>query len=65
MIKRVFDRLFDDALGFGGGKPVLGLALEFRFAHEHGEHHGSADHYVFRGDGSGALALADAFGVIL
>ena len=52
-------------LGFGGGKAVLGLALEFRLAHEHREHHGRADHHVFRGDGGGALALADALGVIL
>jgi len=48
-----------------GGEAVLGLALEFRFAHEDREHHGRADHDVFRGDGGGALALADAFGVIL
>ena len=65
MIERVLDGLLDDALGFGGGEAILGLALEFRLAHEHREHDGGADHDVFRGDGSGALALADAFGVIL
>ena len=42
VVERVLDRLFDDALGFGGGEPVLGLALEFRLAHEHREHHGGA-----------------------
>ena len=35
-----------------------------RFAHEYREHHGGADHHVFRGDGGGALALADALGVV-
>ncbi len=52
-------------LRFGSRKPVLGLALEFRLAHEHREHHRSAHHHVFRGDAGGALALADALGVIL
>ena len=65
MVERVLDRLLDDALGFGGGEAVLGLALKFRLANEHGEHHGRAHHHVFRGDGGGAFALADAFGVIL
>ena len=65
VVERVLDRLFDDALGFGGGEPILGLALEFRLAHEHREHHGSARHDVFGGDAGGALALADALGVIL
>jgi hypothetical protein len=40
-------------------------ALEFRLAHEHREHHRSADHHVFRRHRGRALALADAFGVIL
>ncbi len=65
MVERVLDGLLDDALGFGGGEAVLGLALKFRFAHEHAEHHGCAHHHVFGGDGGGALALTDAFGVIL
>ena len=65
VVERVLDRLLDDALGFRGGEAVLGLALEFRLAHEHREHHGGADHDVFRDDGGGALALADALGVIL
>ena len=65
MVERVLDRLFDDALGFRGGEPILGLALEFRLAHEHREHHGRAHHHVFGGDRGGALALADALGVIL
>ena len=65
VVERVLDRLLDDALGFGGGEAILGLALEFRLAHEHREHHGGAHHDVFRGDGGGALALADALGVIL
>ena len=43
----ILDRLFDDALGFGGGEAILGLALEFRLAHEHGEHAGGAHHDVF------------------
>ena len=65
MVERVLDRLLDDALRFGGGEAVLGLALEFRLAHEHPEHHGGAHHDVFGGDAGGALALADALGVIL
>jgi hypothetical protein len=65
VIERILDGLFDDLLGFGGGETILGLALEFRLAHEHREHHGGADHHVFRSDGAGALALADAFGVVL
>ena len=65
VVERVLDRLFDDALGFGGGEAVLGLALEFRLAHEHREHHGGAHHDVFGDDAGGALALADALGVIL
>ena len=65
VVERILDRLFDDLLRFRRGKPVLGLALEFRLAHEHRKHHGRADHHVFRGDGGGALALADALGVVL
>ena len=64
MVERILDRLLDDLLGFRGGKAVLGLALEFRLAHEHREHDGSSHHDVFRGDGRGALALADALGVV-
>ena len=64
MVERVLDGLLDDALCFGGGEAVLGLALEFRLAHEHREHDGSSHHHVFRGDGGGALALADALGVV-
>ena len=65
MIERVLDRLLDDALRLGGGEPILGLALEFRLADEHREHGAGADHDVVAGDGGGALALADALGVIL
>ena len=65
MVERVLDRLLDDALRFGGGEPVLGLALEFRLADEHREHGAGADHDVVGGDGGGALALADALGVVL
>ncbi len=65
MVERILHRLLDDALRFGGGEAVLGLALEFGLAHEHREHHGCTHHHVFRGDGRGALALADALGVIL
>ncbi len=65
MIERVLDRLLDDPLRFGGGEPVLGLALEFRLADEHREHGAGAGHHVVRGDRGGALALADALGVIL
>ena len=46
MIERVLDRLLDDPLRFGGGEPVLGLALEFRLADEHREHGGGARHHV-------------------
>ena len=42
-------------LRFGGGEAVLGLALEFRLAHEHRQHHGGAHHHVFRGDGAARL----------
>ncbi len=35
VIERVLDGLLDDALRLGSGKAVLGLALEFRLAHEH------------------------------
>ena len=65
MIERVLDRLLDDALRLGGGKPILGLALEFRLADEHREHGAGTDHDVVAGDGGSALALADALGVIL
>ena len=65
MVERVLDRLFDDALRLGGGEPVLGLALEFRLADEHRQHGAGADHDVVAGDRGGALALADALGVIL
>ena len=65
MIERVLDRLLDDLLRFGGGEPVLGLALEFRLADEHREHGAGAGHHVVRGDRGGALALADTLGVIL
>ena len=64
MVERVLDRLLDDALRFGGGEAVLGLALEFRLADEHREHGAGADHHVVGGDGGGALALADALGVV-
>ena len=50
---------------FGGGEAVLGLALELRLADEHREHAAGADHDVFAGDRGGALALADALGVVL
>ena len=65
MVERVLDRLLDDPLRLGGGEAVLGLALEFRLADEHREHGAGADHDVVGGDGGGALALADALGVIL
>src|SRR6185312_3290955 len=65
VVEGVLDRLLDDALSLGSGQAVLGLALEFRLAHEHREHHGGSRHCVFRGDAGGALALADALGVIL
>ena len=65
VVERVLDRVLDDALRFGGGEAVLGLALEFRLADEHREHAAGADHHVFAGDRRGALALADALGVVL
>ena len=46
MVERVLDRLLDDALRFGGGEAILGLALEFRLADEHREHGAGADHDV-------------------
>jgi len=64
VVERVFDRLLDQALSFGGGEPVLGLALEFRLADENREHRPGADHDVIAADGGGALALAAALGVI-
>ena len=48
MVERVLDRLLDDALRFGGGEAILGLALEFRLADEHREHGAGADHDVVR-----------------
>ncbi len=65
MVEWILDRLFDDALGFGGGEAILGLALEFRLAHKYREHHCSTHHDVFRRDRGAALALSDALGVIL
>ena len=65
MIERVLDRLLDDPLRFGGGEPVLGLALEFGLADEHREHGGGARHHVVAGDGVGALSLTHALGVVL
>ena len=35
MIEGILDRLLNDPLSLGGGKTVFGLALKFRFAHEH------------------------------
>ena len=65
MIERILDRLLDDLLRFRCGEPVLGLALEFRLADENRQHGAGAGHHVVRGDEGGALALADALGVIL
>ena len=65
MVEGVLDRLLDDALRLGGGEAVLGLALEFRFADEDREHGRGANHHVLAGDRGRALALADAFGVVL
>ena len=65
VVERVLDRVLDDALRFGGGEAVLGLALEFRLADEHRQHAAGADHHVVAGDRRGALALADALGVVL
>ena len=65
VVERIADRLFDDALGFGGRETVLGLALEFRLAHEHRQHAGRARHDVIAVDRRGALFLADAGGVVL
>ena len=65
VIERILDRLLDDALRFGGGEAVLGLALEFRLADEHRQHAAGAGHHVVAGDGRGALFLPDARGMIL
>ena len=65
VVERVLDRVLDDARRLGGGEAVLGLALEFRLADEHRQHAAGADHHVVAGDRRGALALADALGVIL
>ena len=64
MVERVFDRLLDQALRFGGRKPILGLPLEFRFADEHRKQSAGADHDIVAGDSGSAFALADAVGVI-
>jgi hypothetical protein len=64
VVEWVFDCLLDQSLGFGGGKPILGLALELWLADKDGEHRASADHDVVAADGGGALALAAALGVI-
>ena len=65
VIERVAHRLLDDALRFGGGEAVLGLALEFRLTHEHRQHAAGAGHDVVAGDRRGALFLADSGGVVL
>ena len=65
VIERVLDRALDDARRLGGGEPVLGLALEFRLADEHREHRRRAGHHVFARHRGGALALADALGMVL
>ena len=65
VIERIFDRLLDDALGFGGSETVFSLTLKFRLAHEDRQHATSAGHHVIACNGRGALFLADAFGVIL
>ena len=65
MVERVLDRVLDDFLRRGGGEAVLGLALKLRLADEHRKHAAGAHHYVFAGDGRGALVEAGALGVIL
>ena len=65
VVERILDRLLDDALSLRGGEPVLGLALEFRLADEDREHGAGAGHDVVGGHRRGALALADALGVVL
>ena len=65
VVEMIAHRVLDDAHGFDGGQLVLGLALELRLADEHRQHAAGADHDVVAGDGRGALALADALGVVL
>src|SRR5262249_29176775 len=65
VIELVFHGVFDDAGGFRGRQPVLGLALELRLANEHRQHCGGAGHDVFARHLGGALALVDALGVVL
>ena len=51
--------VLDDADGFGGRQPVLGLADEFRLADEDREHAGRRDHHVVGGDDRGALVAGE------
>src|SRR5262249_18344774 len=65
VVELVLHGVFDNAGGFRGGKPVLGLALELGLADEHREHRGGAGHDVFARHLGGALALVDALGMVL
>ena len=47
MVKMVPRGIFDQALGLDRDQLFLGLALELRVGHEHGQHHGGpAEHIV-------------------
>ena len=65
VIERVAHRVLDDAGRFRARQPILGLALEFRLAHEHGDHAGGPAHHVVAGQQRRAFCLAQALGVIL
>src|SRR5262249_43999511 len=65
VIKWILDRLFDDALSFGGSETLLRLALEFRFAVEYRRHAGGGGRHSLPRDGTGAGFRSDGRGVIL
>ena len=64
MVEGVAHDVLDDARGLDRHQAALVLALEFRLADEDRDHRGAAGHQVVGGDGGGALALADALGMV-
>jgi len=59
MVKRRAQRVFNDALRFGGGELVFGLALKFRVAHKNGKDGAGRAEHVFGGDVGGFFIASE------
>jgi hypothetical protein len=64
VVECIAQSLLYDTLRFGGRELVLGLADEFRFAHEDRQHGRGRDHDIVGGD-DGAALVADEFRISL